>query len=447
MGGKSTDEADRSGKIEIKYNPKCYAIFRPHDQWKGEYGFDWVRFSDEEIKTYYNYTLGNDYNTKDILGKYLSIGCSKNKNGNPCKFHIKKECHASHGICLDTNGWSTKFNPGDDKQYNSYRTVNFKYGKYFKNGNNSHSETHEAIPLLTILKGKPPVTLKLRVYRMKADKSNIINPSNLIWVYNRNAFKIVKREIDVATITEGSYEDFDITITCEEKYDQNIDELIEIKLVNDDSGSGMSCGKLRVLANDSKHRKAIKLVFVRIQTNIGNGKQNKTGAFNGEYETIQNILNQAYLELLEKTCIKLPIKNFNKSYIKNNGKVYFINEDGYELLNYLNSELNKYDNKYNSYFKIYSIGESRITGSAGFTVLGTKASILFQGHPKTTHAHELLHSLGLPHTFVAKEIKPNAEFTYKAKKTDNIMDYSHTASIERISTFYWQWKIMFENAK
>ena len=59
MAAPTEDGAIVPEKIEIKHNPKCYAIFRPHEKWKGEYGFDWVRFRDEQIKTI-NGKKGND---------------------------------------------------------------------------------------------------------------------------------------------------------------------------------------------------------------------------------------------------------------------------------------------------------------------------------------------------------------------------------------------------
>jgi hypothetical protein len=61
----------------------------------------------------------------------------------------------------------------------------------------------------------------------------------------------------------------------------------------------------------------------------------------------------------------------------------------------------------------------------------------------STIAHEVYHSLGLGHTF------DNAQrFVFQAKKTDNIMDYTHLDySLSTPSTYYWQWLIARQNAK
>ena len=57
-----------------------------------------------------------------------------------------------------------------------------------------------------------------------------------------------------------------------------------------------------------------------------------------------------------------------------------------------------------------------------------------------------MHGLGLEHSFYGDS------FLYKAQKTDNIMDYSHlekdivtgapSTFLDRVSTWYWQWKIL-----
>lgn len=69
---------------------------------------------------------------------------------------------------------------------------------------------------------------------------------------------------------------------------------------------------------------------------------------------------------------------------------------------------------------------------------------MFNIHTATTIGHECLHGLGLPHSFFG------TDYIYKAQKTDNVMDYSHlerdkvnnqaSTKLDRVSTWYWQWK-------
>ena len=69
-------------------------------------------------------------------------------------------------------------------------------------------------------------------------------------------------------------------------------------------------------------------------------------------------------------------------------------------------------------------------------------------------AHEVYHSLGLPHSFENRnhipqtlqggnrEIQSNGEYSFGYKTTTNIMDYSD----HRNNLFYWQIKIVCRNA-
>lgn len=54
-------------------------------------------------------------------------------------------------------------------------------------------------------------------------------------------------------------------------------------------------------------------------------------------------------------------------------------------------------------------------------------------------AHEIYHSLGLPHTF--DKLDKNSKYVFEGRMTDNLLDYSHKADKPRRSTFYWQWQL------
>ena len=49
-------------------------------------------------------------------------------------------------------------------------------------------------------------------------------------------------------------------------------------------------------------------------------------------------------------------------------------------------------------------------------------------------AHEVLHSIGLDHTFE----KNSDDFIYKGQQTDNVMDYLN----EGVALYQWQWKLI-----
>ena len=103
--------------------------------------------------------------------------------------------------------------------------------------------------------------------------------------------------------------------------------------------------------------------------------------------------------------------------------------------------LNQYDNLYKA---IYLGEEGGYMSSTGFEGLNGynlgKFIVLFSGRNDQTAAHEFLHSFKLPHSFTNKEASGNADCTYTALKTENLMDYSHFVNEERYSLWKWQWK-------
>ena len=68
--------------------------------------------------------------------------------------------------------------------------------------------------------------------------------------------------------------------------------------------------------------------------------------------------------------------------------------------------------------------------------------MLALGLDDTTCAHELLHALGLYHSFSHRN-----KHTFLKNKTDNIMDYSDVGpeKIPVIATWQFQWNILHEN--
>ena len=68
--------------------------------------------------------------------------------------------------------------------------------------------------------------------------------------------------------------------------------------------------------------------------------------------------------------------------------------------------------------------------------------MLALGLDDTTCAHELLHALGLYHSFSDLN-----QHTFEEYKTDNIMDYSDVGpeKIPVIATWQFQWNILHEN--
>jgi len=101
---------------------------------------------------------------------------------------------------------------------------------------------------------------------------------------------------------------------------------------------------------------------------------------------------------------------------------------------------------YSNHYKVYFIDEDNGYGIA-YDIGGSTHSVIVyrDGFKDTTVAHEILHVMGLWHSFSEK-----GEFTFERYKTDSIMDYSDISPINKlpvISTWQWQWSILWNTLK
>jgi hypothetical protein len=226
------------------------------------------------------------------------------------------------------------------------------------------------------------------------------------------------------------------------------------------------CGRLRILSNaDCRHQiKKVVMVSVNINIRREGGEARRGRLESDDLAILDNVLKQGYvfipkndqgrhhIETLdfetkelekekEEFIDRFVITNWLGQATIRNG-----NRDFNELVVFLNKKLSKQNNVYDDYIKIYSINGTS-SGIGGVALWWRNACIVFAGHTAETIAHELLHVLRLPHTFIAEEIDEFALKTYEAKQTNNVMDYSHlrTPPINKISLYYWQWKIINPN--
>ena len=419
MSGNRANTAEKLEKLG-----KCYVLFRPHSAWKGEYGFDWIRFKQYKDSTV-NGEKGNDFDTKNILGIYSST-C--NKTG--CDY--RTQCQLSgKNVCIDINSWSSTFSKDVNNNETQYKNLCGKFTvKQIKGWDDI---TYFDTPIMTILSSEKSVKIKLKVVIKDAPIDG------LFWDYDKKIFKLdFPQSID--TKKEG-VQDIEFNLTCNQSFATN-----QTIAVYCDKEKTKLCGSLKILANYESFQRKIDAILVKVKLDIGNGSS--TGNFNGGLSEVTNILKQAYVTLNDNSdAVKLlNIPNFNQNYILDDGELS-VKLDG-NLLTYLNGIVNGLDNKYTNYFKVYAIAEKCNAGKTlGFSVPGTDSCVVFSGHNNSTVPHELLHSLKLPHTFVAKDTDSNAKYTYEALITDNLMDYSHWNNLQRISTFYWQWQIMNDKIK
>ena len=113
---------------------------------------------------------------------------------------------------------------------------------------------------------------------------------------------------------------------------------------------------------------------------------------------------------------------------------------------YLLDELSAIDNgKYDHYYKIFFINEGVNTDTGGYS-WGEKYVVCFESVKKLDMlpVHEVLHSLGLAHTFDA--FSHNTWFSHRFCTTDNVMDYTQSCRVVTTkSLFHWQWQVINKN--
>jgi hypothetical protein len=118
------------------------------------------------------------------------------------------------------------------------------------------------------------------------------------------------------------------------------------------------------------------------------------------------------------------------------------------VLKHVNSKFEENDKAdiYKDYHKVYFISEDA-QGLYGLALdIPSKSAVIFEvGFGDSTVAHELLHAMGLYHSF-----DDDGDFSMEYHLTDNIMDYSDMNEpplplINVVSTWHWQWPIIRKN--
>ncbi|MEP6806245.1 MAG: hypothetical protein ABI892_17090 [Flavobacterium sp.] len=432
-----------SGKPEmvaIYVNEKCLVHFRPKNNWNGEnYGFDWVRTGDTTIK--------GDTNYKKIIGKYGSLYASRG------------------GVLTQSNDefrkLMSKFNP---------------HTFFVKDKSGKKKAVNYCVPWLCIypenivkqIKQKDgtlkPTEVKSGFKNTTAILKTVVaidkKPEKLELDYDTKLFKIVNAAFPLSV---GRHE-IEITITCLKEFSS--DKPIKVVATYKDAKGKLEkslAGKINVIRN--KERYKINVLFVNVWTNINNAKKpNKANTIGRDIE-LEKYLNQGLVNpLFETVTLKLDtdidpvtkkITNRKTNFNTISNSIGGINPnipDGSigDIYKFLNTELYKTYSfkKYQDYFKVYFIKEDA-NGLYGIGRSIKKADdfrtiLVYKiGFADSTVAHETLHSMGLYHTF-----DNNSDFTFEIFKTDNIMDYSDTATppLPVISLYHWQWSKLWDRA-
>ncbi|WP_343687785.1 hypothetical protein [Chryseobacterium gleum] len=390
--------------------------FRPNKNWKGEFGFDWMRIGDT--------SLFNDQKFEDIVAYQYEDAkfTTKVKNGNKYDGYFKVS--------------ETMFN-NLKKEYNPF-SVAWKTKKD-KTGKDVPEEYF--IPWISILKDKE---IKITFF------AEIQQEADYLEFTKSDYFTFTPDKIEIKGKKKIALNDYEVTIKCIKELTSN--QTIELKAFKTEAGATVEsiAGKINVWANDNTKQKKKDVVFVEIKTpelSTGSGK-NKPN-INDEKNRINQYLEQAYIKLSDDSDIVELDLTADKNFIDfvTNGEVDPGKmSGGKELQDYLKVQLEKaYPKKYTKHFKAFYFAEHGYAARghvSGYSNYGADYVVVFKSKNEQTAAHEFLHSMNLAHTFANKEASSHALYTYEYRKTDNLLDYSHHGGNDnkRCSLYYWQWK-------
>ncbi len=409
MSGKAFNSFvyDLAARVPVqKTGAKVIVQFRTSGSYLGEYGFDWIRMGDSGRRgdTWYADIMGDKFITVIVNDKKKRL------------------------VLVD----KTK------RVYNAYAFRYFRSRRFSIPWKRQGANPYIYIaPVMTLWKGaSAKLSLKVEV---KEPAVKIVYQCQTDGI-----FRLSKES--VPTLGKGKHTLPDeLVITCLKEFSR--DQEIKVYAYDENNVRHLA-GKLIVKANDKKHQRTINVVAVQIKFNKTEPVPNTSSSVT----KLNKVLRQAYVNLNirnVKLDIEQALKNKETSnYFTPDGGIYGSSIINNDLYMFLNAELSKKFPQYNSYFKLYYINrmcfdgaskeEMKIYGKARH-LPSLEVIIPFRGLKDNTAAHELLHCIGIPHSF-SEENQKKFHVAFKENLTDNIMDYSDINShIPTIATWEFQW--------
>jgi len=434
---------------------ETYVEFLPKTGWDGEYGFDWMR------KTH----PAPDYDSfKNIVGSDPNQ-TDGNEPENPSfqedvsmYVRLKDECYDSIPI-------SWRINSGDtDEQYHT-SWLRLEKGQQID------------IKIRLKIKTKPEQLW----FMYDGNDYEISGLGNVVEAYKNSIGKVFNvssdnRNLKIFIFNDNLLNDNnsindDITLTIKRKTDSK-DENNRVVIWATENGKYKPAGYLKIA--QEKTLISPKIIFVSCKTQLPpqlDARSFEIGELDTQKENTQKYLKQAGYDP-EITIIPEIDLTQDPHFSQANGhyviggiiRAGYKNQDdspvldsqlpdGYiNIRSYLISKLPNtisHDNKTLLVFFIKQNGVFQKLPNndldvqlGGFSGGNNTDAIIFENPKPQTVAHEIYHSLGIPHTFDNK-----AKFAYRGMFTDNIMDYSHLEQRHRRSTYKWQWDIARKNAE
>ena len=461
--------------------------FRPLEDWRGEFGFDWLREVDNAQTSFIdsNSQQFTDENYYMLLESGYGDGQHTDLTPNEAYEKLKRQ-YLRHPI--NKEGMT---NMNEDEYYVPYLTLFPK----------SYVDTINPTPAVS--------PMYQATLRMLGEITEDID--RLEFEYDETLFELDKKVLsNKSKIEDLEFLQETITITCKEELDSDKEIRLyaypkrpAVTSYTDKKGTRPSAdldqlvhrrlaGKIIVVKNDATVRKEEKFVLVKVQTNILNGGDKEKGGFDDDekmsfYNTLHQALiipkveeyggenSEVYLNLSADRRFRSGGKYVEREKLKTK---FYTNQQRQivksEFLKYVQEAFfnDPPENRvrYAGYFTVFAfeVGNPDTGGetAAEFELLNRvviasaikffKNVALYAGRGNNAFCHEALHGLGLYHTHREEKSTINGrkvdtepiikdskkKYVYKHKTTTNVMSYNQPRNY---TTWRWQWSIINPN--
>ena len=276
-----------------------------------------------------------------------------------------------------------------------------------------------------------------------------------------------------------------IKITCKKTFDDLRGKQIRAYTLTEgekaDSPIKKCAGVLQVMPNSQHDRKVLKLLLVNVMTNTDGGDKTQYGydatKLCEEKENLRMFLRQALIDpIFKEEKLNLSGKGkkantqardeFNRLYALPDDFLFAYDDSGRtgkeNIAIYLHKKLQALNRQAleGGYLPVFFVPQAKLKSissdgtedsPAGYCMVDKQLIIMSKGTILGSLAHEVFHSLKLPHTWAHKDhiqanIKdltaPNGKYSFEFMKTYNIMDYNRL----KYHIYYWQAIIANKNA-
>ena len=461
QGTKHSNKAESFAEEPVVIEGKALVMFRPNSDWEDftnpidnpTYGFDWYRENDTQL-------IGDAARIDTIMGFYHNNDTKTSFNHEDAAVieSFKKEYR---NVTIDRNGTSYRYfvpklilYKNENEQVRSVATLDIIYDVYEEPNNlfiEYESTFFDIIEQGVTVAPPPPQPPLPEVAYTPPEGYNI--------------FKIPSKSV-------GNHKSLTVEIECLKPFgDLKGKQIKAYTLTEGTNGQPAQkkvVGVLDVMPNDKANRKVVKLLMVNVITNVDNNERTEVG-YNAQKLSEQKKYLRKYLRnslidpIFKKVDLDLSGLNtgdftlrneFNRLYT-HRGKLFSKERSSTPLSAYLKRNLHT---DLTDYIPIFFLPQKKFEDDRLTTAYYNplfKVIVATNKLKPVTIAHEVYHSLKLPHSFESKRHMPahihplnrsmgsNGKYSFEYGKTTNIMDYTTN---NRNNLFYWQIKIVCRNA-